>query len=754
MSLSSKSWEATERAGLGEPIGGEYVERLLRVPFDPDDTEAGEFDLFYFKQEPQGPGRGRKTLLFCAGGPGQIVRPLDDNFVKFLRDQNTAYRVVHFHLRGSGFSQFPPSNDFDRFLRTRYAVNDIEEIRKDVLGDEPWDGIVGYSYGTVLAQQYASWSDKQKKKRVRKLILIGPLSMHKFKSVTSPAQATHVFDEYTNAEAEIRQQVLTKILTNKKHEEFKTLNENGNDDDKRDLKIRDLKIKLSQVFMQIEKEFGSEQFVFEQYDKLKAKLKAVLGDHYSPNFFSALRQLRMIGWQNPDTGGFPGRQIEAAKVIALGLMPKLRSKLGEVDSGEASPVGRSDEAYRTHYVMQIYDGVRPRFLKALLADDKRIISDALKKSTGRVGGTLGVHEFIEKVGLTEDKPKVWDPEEYKHGIPTLILKGEADPVTSLGQAEHYCEKALTGPRILLKLEGVGHGFFLPNIDLPDPFLIGSVRIEPGIIKAGKTKEVTGSIYCTAQLEDDPSINEGSPTDRISPTGRGPAVSVLKFDQAVILSDKEVSVQVRNSSPRKASTQGVSLTLRHPLFEGKVALESEGIPPRNESWVKGTLEKSDKKPFVVKKPDDLDRVLIFDSDSAEFKPPDTLTLKIRNDSNKDVKVEARDWIYRPNGDTKFFGPCQGTELNARNALIYAFFEMDFKDFAEEKGKMLSQINEFLAGIWIHDGNEWKVRRDKVREDIESLGKGRHRAIKSSVSNSRKRPIQELKTELIKGLHRGH
>jgi pimeloyl-ACP methyl ester carboxylesterase len=245
MSLS-KSWEATERAGLGEPIGGEYAERLLRVPFDPDDRKAGEFDLFYFKQEPQGPSRGLKTVLFCVGGPGQIVRPLDFNFLRFLGEQNTAYRVVHFHLRGSGFSQFPPSNDFDRFLRTRYAVNDIEEIRKDVLGDEPWDGIVGYSYGTVLAQQYASWSDKEKKKdrekkeRVRKLILIGPLSMHKFKAVTSSAQATQVFDEYTNAEAEIRQQVLTKILTNEKYEEFKKLNDKIRNDD--DNTIRDLEI--------------------------------------------------------------------------------------------------------------------------------------------------------------------------------------------------------------------------------------------------------------------------------------------------------------------------------------------------------------------------------------------------------------------------------------------------------------------------------------------------------------------------------
>jgi len=689
---SSKSWEATERAGLGEPIADEFEERLLRVQLDPGTESAGKFDLFYFIHEPKGLSRGLKTVLFCAGGPGQIVRPFDENFLRFLRRENTAYRIVHFHLRGSGFSQFPPSNDFDRFLRTSYAVNDIEEIRKDVLKDEPWDGIVGYSYGTVLAQQYAARYKKEKK--VRKLILIGPLSMHKFKSVTSPAQAAQVFDQYTNAEREIRQQVLMKILTTEENEEFKKLNS----DDKTDLEI-----KLSQVFKQIEENFGSEQFVFEQYDKLKEKLRQVRLD-YGPNFFKQLRELRMIGWQNPKIEGFPERQVETARVIAMGLKPELKEKLGEVDSGEDSAVDRSDESYRTHYVMQIYDGLRPRFLKALLADDKQNVRDALKSSAGRVG----VNRFIEKVGVAEDKPKVWDPAEHKHGVPTLILKGEADPVTAVGQAEYYCEKALTGPRILLKLEGVGHGFHLPAIDLSEPFLIGSVRIEPKKINGEQTKQVSGFIYCEARIEDDPA-EDGGPNDALALRGRGPRGHRLEFEEAIILSEKKVSVLVRNLSSQRALTRGISLILRHPLFEGKVALQSVGIPPNNVSWVKGTLEKSDKKPFVVKKPEDLERGLIFDPDSAEFKPPDTLTLKIKNVSSNEVTVEPRNWIYRPAGDTEFFGPCQGTELNARNALVYAFLEMEFEDFANLKVEILGKIEPFLAGIWIHDGVKWITRR---------------------------------------------
>jgi pimeloyl-ACP methyl ester carboxylesterase len=695
MSLS-KIWEATERAGLGEPISDVYREKLLRVQLHPGNERAGRFDLFYFIHEPKGLSQRLKTVLFCAGGPGQIVRPFEENFLRFLRTENTAYRIVHFHLRGSGFSQFPPSNDFDRFLRTSYAVNDIEEIRKDVLKDEPWDGIVGYSYGTVLAQQYAA----RYKKKVRKLILMGPLSMHKFKFVTSPAQATQVFDEYMNAEAEIRRQVLMNILTNKKHEEFNTINDDKN-------VLGDLEIKLSQLFKQIEETFGSEQFIFEQYDVLKKKLRDAHLDHGS-NFFKKIRDLRMIGWQNPEIEDVPERQVEAVRVIAVGLKPELKEKLGEVDSGEDSVVNHSDESYRTHYVMQIYDGLRPRFVRALLAGDKQNVRDALKRSAGRVG----INRFIEKVGVAKGKPKIWDPAEHKHGVPTLILKGEADPVTAVGQAEYYCEKALTGPRILLKLEGVGHGFHLPVIDIREPFLIGSVRIEPKKINIGQTKEVSGFIYCEARVEGDDPAEDGGPNDGLAPTGHRRKGRHLEFEEAIILSEKKVSVLVRNLSSQRAHTEGISLILRHPLFEGRVVLQSVGIPPKNVSWVKGTLEKSDKKPFVVKRPKDLDRPLIFDSNSAEFKPPDTLTLKIRNDSNEDVTVEARDWIYRPpHGDTEFIGPCQGIELNARNALVYAFLEMEFEDFAEEKVQILGKIKPFLAGLWIHDGDKWKTRWDK-------------------------------------------
>src|SRR5919106_260149 len=125
---SSKSWEARERTGFGE--SGHYIERLIPVPLNPKKKSDGVFDLYYFIGKPVGLIGRLKTVLFCAGGPGKIIRPEDDNFLQFLIEDNpTPYQIVHFHLRGSGFSQIPSSSDLDKFLRTSYAVNDIEAIR-------------------------------------------------------------------------------------------------------------------------------------------------------------------------------------------------------------------------------------------------------------------------------------------------------------------------------------------------------------------------------------------------------------------------------------------------------------------------------------------------------------------------------------------------------------------------------------------------------------------------------------------------
>jgi pimeloyl-ACP methyl ester carboxylesterase len=129
------------------------------------------FSLYYFVKDFTRGDKSLKdrTILFVAGGPGQIVSVDAKNFVDMA-----GYRIVYFHLRGTGFSQLPADRAFDRFLQTSYAVEDIEQIRQD-LNIDKWYGIIGHSYGCVLAQQYARKYSAQ----VNKLILSAPQAVRR-----------------------------------------------------------------------------------------------------------------------------------------------------------------------------------------------------------------------------------------------------------------------------------------------------------------------------------------------------------------------------------------------------------------------------------------------------------------------------------------------------------------------------------------------------------------------------------------------
>ena len=172
------SWDPRE-TGLGNG------QRLISQYLDSKSKQGESFYLYYFTTElppkPEDSNYEHKTILFCSGGPGENLTVLsqhdrDGKEAHFL--DIPGYRIVYFHLRGSGFSQIPASNEYDRYLRTRYAVEDIERIRKEVLGEKGiWAAVVGYSYGTVLAQQYAHYHPEN----LKKLILVAPMSRHKFK---------------------------------------------------------------------------------------------------------------------------------------------------------------------------------------------------------------------------------------------------------------------------------------------------------------------------------------------------------------------------------------------------------------------------------------------------------------------------------------------------------------------------------------------------------------------------------------------
>ena len=87
------------------------------------------------------------------------------------------HNVISFDQRGSGLSPIGKSKHLDSFLRAKYIIGDIEQIRREELGNgenSKWDAIYAHSYGTVIAQMYAATHPE----RVNKLIFSAPIARH------------------------------------------------------------------------------------------------------------------------------------------------------------------------------------------------------------------------------------------------------------------------------------------------------------------------------------------------------------------------------------------------------------------------------------------------------------------------------------------------------------------------------------------------------------------------------------------------
>ena len=475
----SMNWEPDECAGLGPTKDGTLIEKLIRAQLNPWKRNDGSFDLYYVIQRPG--IATRKTVLFCAGGPGEIVRsPIEeDTFASFLIKNQ--YNVAFFHFRGAGFSQLPKGNRYDRFLKTRYAVEDIEKIRADFLGENGrWDAIIAWSYGTVLAQQYAHYYSS----KVEKLILLAPLSRHMF---NGPVNG---FDEFNEDVRRIHRESLERILSAKEFAFELALKEGdkekiiqrvfGNQNDPKDMGI----------FGKTENAFGSIQFVVDEYASLSRRgvLKDYGIDMYGRNFFRQLRKLRLIG-SSLLSKKTREEELEIGKEIRDEILDEKRATKESLDLHAQ----RSD---RVFYTVGAMDGINPRFLKEWLTLGRKNTRGALIRSGGEAHIKSCVNRGLNKVSITNgDKVKPWDPAKYRHNVATLILKGEADPVTAGGQSEYLLRNALSGPGTLIKLPGIGHNFRLPDEEQRehDNVLSGVIRFDPRGMRPGEIRSVTARI---------------------------------------------------------------------------------------------------------------------------------------------------------------------------------------------------------------------------------------------------------------------
>lgn len=553
--LPSEAWNANERTALG---AAGHIEKLISVPLNPADTNGDRFDLYYFVHLAKR-GPLRKTVLFCAGGPGEIVQISTSNqqLVDFLNLQG--YDVVYFHIRGSGFSQIPPSNQFDRFLRTAYVVEDIEEIRRDFLDPGgKWDAVIGLSYGTIAAQEYAS----KHPKKVKKLLLLGPISRHGFS-----------FNDFNEDFKEIHRHNLERIY---QLEEFEHLGP-----DKKRAIIEKVFGKPNEpgIFQRTEEAFGSLQFVVDNYCDIKKGILEEYNLKYSRHFFRKLRQIRSVGW-------YPSALSEQLK-IGIAIRNEVFNEGQQAQDDCLGDKVGAQTSERVFYVMGTYDGINPRFLREWLSGDEKDIRSALRRSAGHAHVLKGVNKYIEKVGIFDEAQiEAWNPANHKHKVPTLILKGGADPVSAAGQAEYIYSKALLGERTLIEFPGIGHEFSLPKIpDGTERFFSGTIHVDAVEIPAGEIREVTGTV-------NGPALSEGQKMELIPPDGSG-----LRNDGFGILEEEKIegpdksrnNIIARIANDTKSDVSGKSTwTISNGYFTGKVDFDLPKIPAAEIRPATGTI----------------------------------------------------------------------------------------------------------------------------------------------------------------------
>jgi pimeloyl-ACP methyl ester carboxylesterase len=562
---SSIEWDTGERSGLNRIK--DSVEKLITLPLNGSDQGDGNFDLYYFVHTAKG-DLTSKSVLFCAGGPGQIVRTLDraDTYVDFL--SKNGYNVVCFHLRGTGFSQIPARNDNDKFLRSEFAIADMEAIRQDFLDkgfgsrDMQWEAIVGWSFGTVLAQLYA----ERKSKLVKKLILISPLSRHMFKN------SKCAYDDYYRTMLVIYRQTLDRIFSSNKEQLY---NEFGDltATDKEKILDQLFKVDDDGILQKTEQAFGSIQSLIDAYSDIdEGEFERFRLRKFSRRFYQSLRDLRVCGANAIDDSGIIEKQRLIGKTLRDELLPKRVPIVNEPVRNEYN-----QGSQRAYYCFGIQDGLNWIFLREHY-DRGKSVQDSLNAIAGESGSQKNSQSFdrsLKKVKIDQTSQVTpWDPADHPHSIPTLILNGELDPITAGGQAERYFESGLTGPRTLIVFPSIGHAISLGAIfttyDDQPPILSGGIRLALPSISPGEVVETKGSAT-GVELNRNLRIDLDKPEElknRIKIHGCGilKDVNVEKTDEG---DDHHVVALIENLSDGEIKLQNYNWLLRTPLIWGIV-----------------------------------------------------------------------------------------------------------------------------------------------------------------------------------------
>jgi pimeloyl-ACP methyl ester carboxylesterase len=456
----------------------------VKIEISPDDPNGEKFSLYYSFPE-LNDRKDRKNILFIPGGPGSIPWLDQREPRNKLELLESSHNIAYFHVRGTGFSIVPPSNRYDRFLRADYVVEDIEKLRIHLLGDAtPWDAIWGESHGALIAQRYAHKYEH----KVKKLILVAPPSRtppntqdQRQDGVVSNLLA--ILENY-RGDAAPKADDATVKLTN-------DLNFLTN-------QTESIGHKLKSILAKLEDRYGSINFVIDNYNDLKEYAEFSVY-RYPEEFFKALRWLQFNGCPQGNVEFHPDtqrKQIDAALLISYCLIlpaDHLRAFVERLDTPgnpgvafEETPapvfmhpldpdhrgayikrlqmalknIARDEEprSLRAYWVFGVYDGLSRWVLN--------IMADEIKKkgvfSTENIQQSMTVpaaQDLANKMGIVSgERIRPWNPGDYKHSVPALLLRGRADAVTAGGQAESFFNDGLENKdeSVLMKIPGMGH----------------------------------------------------------------------------------------------------------------------------------------------------------------------------------------------------------------------------------------------------------------------------------------------------------
>ena len=457
---TNKEWSPDKRSARMKfhfDDGSFHEQRVVSQNLEPGKKDDRVFSLYYFVKDltydTYEKPENKPTILFIAGGPGQLILPDTENFVDMY-----GYRVVYFHVRGSGFSQIPEGREYDKFLTTSYIEKDIEKIRED-LEIAQWKAVIGHSYGAVVAHEYA----RNYGGYVDKVVLSAPIVPASLsRSNASPKKGIS-----TEMPAGQTLETLDRIYSRK---DFGFLD---NDNIVRFVADRDVRKYLVDVVRGLAAGVRAKQLSFtaviNNYQDLQPLLTKDLD--YGAAFFGALRRLGHVGWLALDvpyarplrTPKVDDTQVQCGLVIAKAILLKnfkfnvesilneqsLKDKLADGEKFFVRPSSlRTDRSY---YLISYNDGLFSRFRGA------------------NIKGVLATDPSVPAFGPQPKEGEPWNNKQgWTHPTPTLILKGSADPLSEQGEAEYYFDVALTGERVLIEFPGVGHSMAVPDVTVSDP----------------------------------------------------------------------------------------------------------------------------------------------------------------------------------------------------------------------------------------------------------------------------------------------